>query len=41
MREKLDVRELRVRSPLVKFFFLIVKFACPVEASPFLADTHN
>ena len=31
------VQGLRVRSPLVKFFF-IVKFACPVEASPFVAD---
>ena len=37
MREKLGVRGLRVRSLLVNFFF-IVKFVCPVEASPFVAD---
>ena len=37
MREKLGVRGLRVRSPLAKFFF-IVKFACIVEASPFVVD---
>ena len=34
---ELGVQGLRVRSPLVNFFF-IVKFACPVEASPFVAN---
>ena len=40
MREKLSVRGLRMRLPLVIFFFLIVKFACPVEVSSFLTDSY-
>ena len=37
LRERFDIRGLRVWSPLIIFFF-IVKFACPVEVSPFVAD---